>query len=357
MILCGGAGTRLWPVSRQHFPKQLLPLTSDQSLLQETALRLSGGRFAPAIVVSSEDQRLSIKQQLESVKAPVEAILLEPTGRNTSAAAALAAVWLERSGRDEMLLLVPSDHVIGDHQAFLEAVAIGVPHAEQGKIVTFGAQPTEPNTQYGYIEADPALGCGDGAFPIARFHEKPDAENAAKYLQSGRFCWNAGIFLMTTSTLLDEMRRLLPASLEAITRSVQQAASEEPFVRPDAVEFCQAENISIDHAIMEKTDRGIVVPVQMDWSDVGSWDAVWKLGAKDARANVARGDVVALDTSRSLLWGDGPLVATIGLDNVVVIAVGDAVFVAPMNRVSDLKTLVEQVKAEHPERVLSRPPD
>lgn len=355
MILCGGAGTRLWPVSRQLFPKQLLPLMGEQSLLQETAARLSGDRFAPALIVSGEEQRLFIKRQLESIRAPVEAILLEPAARNTAAAAALAAAWVRHDGSDEILLLVPSDHVIGDREAFLKAVELGVPYAEQGGIVAFGAQPTAPNTQYGYIEADMAAGSGDGAFPIARFHEKPDAVKAAEYVQSGGFFWNAGIFLMKASTFLDEMRRFLPASLEAITRSVEQATTDGVFVRPAPDEFNQAENISIDHGIMEKTSSGVVVPVQMDWSDVGSWDAVWQLGPKDSAGNVIRGDVVALDTKDCLLRSDGPLVATIGLENVAVIAVGDAVLVAPMDRVADLKALVEQVRAQHSARVTSRP--
>ena len=356
VILCGGAGTRLWPLSRQLYPKQLLKLTGDRSLLQQTAMRLSGDRFAPAIIVSGEEQRLFIERQLEEVGVPVEAILLEPAGRNTSAAAALAAAWQAGRGRDELLLLVPSDHVIGDRQALLRTVEIGVPYAQEGAIVTFGAQPTEANTQYGYIEADTRQHSSDGAFQIVRFHEKPDAEKAGEYVQSGRFFWNAGIFLVKASTLLDEMRKFLPASLDAITRSVEAATPEGLFVRPAPEDFVRAENISIDHGIMEKTARGVVVPVQMDWSDVGSWDAVWQLGGKDAQGNVSKGDIVALDTRDSLLRSDsGQIIAAIGLDKIVVVAVGDAVLVAPMDRVSDLKTLVEEVKAKHSDRVISPP--
>jgi mannose-1-phosphate guanylyltransferase/mannose-6-phosphate isomerase len=354
VILCGGAGTRLWPVSRRLFPKQLLRLTGDDSLLQQTAQRLSGEHFSPAIVVSGEEQGPLVEGQLEAAGAEVEAILLEPFGRNTAAAAALAAIWLQHRGDgDDILLLVPSDHVIGNRDAFMKAIDIGIPHAEAGAIVTFGAQPSGPNTQYGYIEADTVQPSPDGAFPIARFHEKPDAAKAAEYVETGRFFWNAGIFLMKASTLVSEMGEFLPATLDAIGRSIAGAATDGLFVRPAPAQFAQAENISIDHAIMEKTARGMVVPVQMSWSDVGSWDAVWELGSKDADGNVIHGDVVALETTNSLLRSDGPLVATIGLDKIVVIAVGDAVFVAPIDRVSDVKRVVERLKAEGRDRVLS----
>ena len=345
VILCGGAGTRLWPVSRQQFPKQLLPVLGEQSLLQQTANRLSGEAFAPAIVVSGEDQRFFIKRQLQEAGADIEAILLEPVGRNTSAAAALAATWLCASGRDELLLLMPSDHVIGNREAFIRAVELGATHAEEGAIVTFGAEPTGPNTQYGYIEARADQGFPDGAFPIARFHEKPDAEKAAEYVGSGRFFWNSGIFLVKASTLLDEMRRFLASSIEAIDEAISEATTDGVFVRPSPEAFSRAANISIDHAIMEKTARGVVVPVNMDWSDVGSWDAVWKLGARDPNNNVVQGDVVAIDTRNSLLRSDGSaVVAVVGLEKMAVIAVSDAVFVAPMDRASDVKQLIEKLK-------------
>ena len=356
VILCGGAGTRLWPLSRQLFPKQLLPLVSSQSLLQETALRLRGDEFGPAIIVSGEDQRFFIKRQLEDAGTQVEAILLEPAARNTSAAAALAAAWLTSSGRDELMLIVPSDHVILDRGAFMAAIHAGIPHAEAGSIVTFGAKPTEPNTQYGYIEADIAKG-SDGVLPIARFVEKPDAQKAAEYLSSGKFYWNAGIFLMKAGTLLDEMRQFLPASLEAITAAVSDAQIDGVFIRPEPEAFERTVNISIDHGIMERTSRGMVVPVTMDWSDVGSWDAVWKLGTKDGDANVTEGDVVVLDTRSSLLRSEagGPLVAAVGLSEMAVIAVGDAVFISPLDRVAEVKQVVEHLKADDRECVISPP--
>jgi len=354
VILCGGAGTRLWPVSRQLFPKQLLPLMGEQSLLQETAKRLSDPMFEPAVVVSGEEQRFFIKRQLEAAGAPLEAILLEPVARNTSAAAAVAAAWLHANGRDELMLIMPSDHVIGDAGAFLDAVRTGVTHAEGGAIVTFGANPTEPNTQFGYIEADTSRSFDDGASPIARFVEKPSAEKAAEYIQSGRFFWNSGIFLMKAGTLLDEMREFLPESLGAILRAVKESKADGQFVRPAAEAFAEARNISIDHGVMEKTTRGVVVPVDMQWSDVGSWDAVWKLSPKDGDGNAVQGDVIAVDTRNSLLRSDGEAtLATIGLDRIAVIAVRDAIIVAPLDRVTEVRDLVETLKADERECVVS----
>lgn len=334
----------------------MLPVVGDRSLLQQTAGRLSGEEFAPAIIVGGEDQRFFIQRQLHLAGTEPEAILLEPTARNTAAAAGLAAAWSLHQGRDDVLLLMPSDHVIGNEDAFLKAIDRGRPHANRGRIVTFGAKPTGPNTQYGYIEAEEEAPLADGVFPIARFVEKPDATTAAHYVASGRFFWNAGIFLVKASTLLDEMRQYLPASLDAIAASAKSATRDGLFVRPDADAFGEAENISIDNAVMEKTSRGAVVPVQMDWSDVGSWDAVWELGSKDANNNVGQGDVLAIDTSNSLLRSDGgTLVATVGLDRIAVIAVRDAVFVAPLDRVSDVKHIVATLTAAEREEVISPP--
>src|SRR4029078_7106264 len=252
-----------------------------------------------------ETRLVSMSRELESGGAPVEAILLEPEARNTSAAAALAAAWLEARGADERMLVMPSDHVIADADAFLAAVKTAIPHAENGAIVTFGARPTEPNTQVGYIAGNTARSCPDGSAPIARFVEKPNPQTAAEYVQSGHFFWNSGIFLMKSATLLDEMRQFLPDSLDAIVRSVREASLDGLFVRPGAEAFATAQNISIDHGVMDKTTRGVVVPVEMQWSDVGAWDAVWKLSAKDAAGNATSGDVVAVDTRDSLLRADG----------------------------------------------------
>lgn len=344
VILCGGAGTRLWPVSRQERPKQFLHLTGDQSLLEQTVERLSGSGFEPAIIVSGEDQKELIDQELPEGEAATEAILLEPVARNTAAAAALAAVWISARGNDELLLLMPSDHVIGDRDAFVRAIRTAAPHAASGAIVTFGATPTEPNTQYGYIEARAGAVLGQ-ASEIACFHEKPDPAKAAEYLKSGRFFWNCGIFLAKASTLMGEMQRFLPESLEAIREAVAHAAIDGRFVTPSADRFSAAENISIDHGIMEKTVRGMVVPVQMQWSDIGAWDAVWKLGHKDEQGNVTHGDVVIIDSRNSLVRSDGrATIAAIGLENIAVISVDDAILVAPMDRVAEVKNVLATLK-------------
>jgi mannose-1-phosphate guanylyltransferase/mannose-6-phosphate isomerase len=316
-------------------------------MLQQTARRLSGQQYGPAIIVSGEEQRFFIKRQMAAAGADVGVILLEPEGRNTSAAAGLAAEWLCSTGGDDLLLIMPSDHVIGNEDAFHAAVQKGIPHAEAGAIVTFGVKVTEPNTQYGYIEVASVEKPEDGVYPIGSFTEKPDAEAAAQHMSSGRYFWNLGIFLVKASTLLDEMREFLPHSLDAISRSFAGAASDGIFLRPEREAFLGADNISIDHGVMEKTRRAMVVPVEMDWSDVGAWDAVWKVSEKDSQENVTQGDVVAIDTKNSLLRTDGhSLIATVGLDNLVVIATRDAVLVAPLDRAADVGRLVQELQAQ-----------
>ena len=350
VILCGGAGTRLWPVSTQHLPKQFLALFGERSLLQQTAERLTGEGFAAPVVVSGAQQHAVVEEQLQNHSVSVEAILLEPVGRNTAAAAVLAAAWSQSTGSDELLLLMPSDHVIGDREAFIRAIEAAVPHATSGDIVSFGAKPTGPNSQYGYIEARFDEPLGDGAYPIAKFHEKPSTERAAAYVATGRFFWNCGIFLAKAGTILEQAQAFIPASVHSIVDAVQRATRDGNVVRPSADSFSRAENISFDHAIMEKTSRGVVIPVDMNWSDVGAWDAVWNIGDKDPDGNVSSGRIAAVDCRNSLLRNDsGALIAAIGLEDIAVIAVDGAFLVAPLDRVAELKSLLTRLESEGPD--------
>ena len=349
VILSGGSGTRLWPLSRESFPKQLLAISSDRTMLQETAFRVSGSEFRAPLVIGGEEHRFFIKRQLEDAGVAAQAIILEPVGRNTAAAAALAAVWALERGEDDLLLLLPSDHVIEDREAFAAAIAAGVPAAEQGGIVTFGARPTEPNTQYGYIEVGESVGGHDRgqALPVRRFTEKPDRATAEQYLESCGFFWNAGIFLFRASAIREEFAKLLPEVLDAVVQSMTGKSIDGSFVRPERALFEASPNISIDYGIMEKTAHAFVVPVDMAWSDVGSWSAVWQLADKDAQENALVGDVVAIDTHGSIIRAEGnATIAVIGLEKMAVIGVRDAVFIAPLDRVAEVREVVDRLKGE-----------
>ena len=323
-------------------------------MLQATARRVLDAAFSRPIIVAGEEHRFFVKRQLENAGLDVEAILLEPFGRNTAAAAALAACWVTAEGQDEILLLMPSDHVVEDVSAFHEAIRMGVPAAERGALVTFGVRPDSPNTQYGYIELGKADESLSGVHRVARFVEKPDAKLAREYLESGRFAWNSGIFFFKASVFLDEMRRHLPESLEAISKSMASPSKDGVFIRPDPAPLADAPSISIDHGIMEKTDRCVVVPVDMGWSDVGSWEALWKISPRDGQNNVVQGEVLAMDCKNSLVRShDGGLVTAVGLDGMAVIAVRDAIFVSPLDRAADVKLLVDELQGQGSEHVVS----
>jgi mannose-1-phosphate guanylyltransferase/mannose-6-phosphate isomerase len=318
-------------------------------MLQETAGRVVGPVFKSPLVIGGEDHRFFIKRQLEEANVGVEAILLEPRGRNTAAAATLAALWSLDRGEDDLLLLLPSDHVIEDHDAFAEAVQAGIAAAEKGGIVTFGVRPREANTQYGYIEVGPGEGVG-AALPVRRFAEKPDRATAESYLQSGGFFWNSGIFLFRASAFREEAQRLLPDLVEAIEQALAGKSVDDLFIRPAKAAFESAPNISIDYGIMENTERAYVVPVDMAWSDVGSWSAVWQLADKDPDNNAFKGDVIAIDTKDSIIRAEGnATVAAVGLEKMVVIAVRDAVFIAPIDRAAEVRDVVERLKKEQRE--------
>ncbi len=345
VILSGGAGTRLWPLSRELYPKQFLPLTGERTMIQETALRAEGmPGAADPIVVCNEAHRFLVAEQLRQVGIVPQAILLEPVGRNTApavAVAAFAALAGAKAGDEPLLLVLPADHVIEDQGAFRRAVETALQAALRGRLVTFGIVPTRPETGYGYIRKGLASG---PALEVAAFVEKPDAAKAAHFIASGDYLWNSGMFLMPARGYLEELRRLDGPMHAACERAFGAAERDLDFVRLDkaAFESCRAD--SIDYAVMEKTNRAAVVPLAAGWSDVGTFASLQEALPGDAMGNVTRGDVLAEDSKDCLLYSSGRLVAAVGLASHVVIETKDAVMVVPKSRVQDVKRLVERMK-------------
>lgn len=348
VILSGGAGTRLWPLSRELFPKQFLPLLGEQTLLQQTALRVQDmPGCAPPAVVCNDEHRFIIAEQMRQVGIVPSAIVLEPVARNTGPAAAVAALLLADRDRDAMILLMPSDHLIARPEAFRRAVAIASRAAAAGKLVTFGIRPQSPETGYGYIRRGPALDGQHDVFAVDRFVEKPDQATAQTYLASGEYDWNGGIFLFRATDLLDEMERLAPGMVPACRAALAKARRDLDFTRLDKEAFAACPSRSIDYAVMEKTDRAAVVPVDMGWNDVGSWDALWAVSRRDGQGNAASGAALMEESANCYIRSeDGILVATLGVQDLVVVATNDAVLVADRKRAQDVKTLVERLKLQ-----------
>lgn len=351
VILSGGAGTRLWPLSRSLHPKQLLPVAADTSMLRATLARVPASLgFRPPLIVGGEDHRFLIADQLAAGGVAGAGILLEPEGRNTAAAIAIAAHWLLRADPEALLLAMPSDHVIADPEAFRAAVARALPAARAGRLVTFGIAPARAETGFGYIETGAPLDGLPGVAAVAAFVEKPDAATAAAYVAGGRHLWNGGLFLLGARAYLSELARHAPEIARAAAAAMERPALDGAFIRPGAA-FRDAPAVSIDYAVMEKTDRAAVVAVDMGWSDVGSWQALWEIAARDADGNAVAGDVLALDTSGSLLRVDGgPAIAALGVEDMVVVSTRDAVLVVPRERAQDVKRLVEALAAQGSER-------
>jgi mannose-1-phosphate guanylyltransferase / mannose-6-phosphate isomerase len=348
VILSGGSGSRLWPLSRASYPKQLLSLLPPHTMLQATALRATPGDvFQSPVVVAGEDHRFLIREQLAYAKADAAAIILEPEGRNTAPAIALAALWLEAHDPDAPMLVMPSDHVVTQQAEFQQAIAFAAPAARAGKIVTFGIRPESPETGYGYIHMGDALDAMPGNRQVRGFVEKPDLATAQAYVSSRAYAWNSGIFMFTPRTYLTELAVHAPAIAEAVRAAFEAAKIDGVFVRPDTASFQNSPNISIDYAIAERSERMCVVQVSMGWSDVGSWEALWQIGDKNEAGNVAAGDVVAIDTSNSLMRVEGgPTIAALGLEDMVVVSTRDAVLVAPRSRAQEVKAVVDRLKAD-----------
>jgi mannose-1-phosphate guanylyltransferase/mannose-6-phosphate isomerase len=348
VILSGGSGTRLWPMSRSLYPKQLLALVGERSLLQETALRVIGDPgFAAPLIIANEEHRFIIAEQLREIGAVPDALVLEPVGRNTAPAASIAALRLAAEDPDALMLVMASDHVILDGAAFCDAVHRAAAAARAGYLVCLGISPDRPETGYGYISRGaPLAGC-EGAFAVDGFVEKPDSARAEQYLSAGTYLWNGSIFLFPVTLYLAELERLCPEMLAACKEALEGARAETDFIRLDKAAFARCPSDSIDYAVMEHTARAAVVPVSMGWSDLGSWDALWEMGEKDERGNALAGNVVAEATSNCYLRSEKGLVAVIGVADLVVVATDDAVMVAPRNRTQEVKTLVARLQAEH----------
>lgn len=344
-ILSGGSGTRLWPLSRALYPKQLLALTGAQTLLQETALRLKGieGAAGP-LVVCNHEHRFLIAEQLLEVGVEPAGIVLEPVGRNTAPAVAVAALRAVTADREAVLLVLPADHLIRDLVAFGAAIGTGVRAAEAGRLVTFGIRPLRAETGYGYIEQGVGLKGVEGTFEVARFVEKPSPEMAEDLVASGRHHWNSGIFAFRADVFLAELERHAPEVLAAAKAALEGATQDLDFTRLDADAFARAPSISIDYAVMEKTDRAAVIPVEMGWSDVGSWSALWEESEKTVEGNVLIGDVYAHDVAGSFIRSDGRLLAAIGVRDLIVVETQDATLIASKDRAQDVKGAVEHLE-------------
>ncbi|MGZ4989200.1 MAG: mannose-1-phosphate guanylyltransferase/mannose-6-phosphate isomerase [Methylobacter sp.] len=356
VILSGGSGTRLWPLSREQYPKQLLKLVGEFSMLQATALRLKnmtlidGEKVSDPILVGNEEYRFLMAEQMRQIGIQNFPLILEPCGRNTAPALTLAALKVQFDDPDAVMIVMPADHIIQDEQAFREAIHLGVGLAETGKLVTFGIQPTTPETGYGYIRLGQSL--GDHAFQVAQFVEKPNQVTAEKYLASGEFLWNGGIFAIKSSVWLDKIQQCRPDIASATVQAFNSRTQDNDFIRPAPDHFSVCPSESIDYAVMEKlaseqsnTSDVVVVPLAANWSDVGAWDALWEIGEKDELGNVLMGDVIAVDTCDSLVLSSKRLVACVGLSDVVIVETPDAILVADKAHLQKIKNVVTQIKA------------
>lgn len=355
VIMAGGSGSRLWPLSRQLHPKQFLPLAGDQTMLQETCARLAGIEHAAPLLICGEDHRFTVAEQLRLGGFGSGGILLEPAGRNTAPAVALAAMQALSADEDPLLLILAADHMIKNVGAFEQAVAAAAPLAAEGKLVTFGIVPTGPETGYGYIRRNEGEQFGGNAFAVEEFVEKPNLETAEEYVRCGDFYWNSGMFLIRASRYLEELNAYRPDIYAACEQAMASARVDADFIRPGTDAFLACPDDSIDYAVMEKTKDAVVVPMDCGWSDVGSWSALWEVSEQCEDGNRLEGDVIAHDTTNTYVHAASKLVATVGLDDMVVVDTPDAILVAKKDRVQDVKKIVEQLKhRERPEAVNHR---
>lgn len=341
VILSGGSGTRLWPMSRTLYPKQLQTLYSEFSMLVETVKRVSGESFADPIVICNGEHRFIVAEQLLEAGIKPHAIILEPEGRNTAPAAAVAAIMLTQEDPDATILLKPADHLITKPDVFVSACVQAHRAAHAGALITFGIVPHKPETGFGYIRQGEPVTEIDGCYRVDQFVEKPDAKTAERYVADGGYLWNSGIFLFRAQDYLDELSKQCPDMVAACREAIRLARQDMDFIRLDENSFKNIKGNSIDYAVMENAPNVVVVPVDMGWDDVGSWSSLWNVGDKDPLGNILVGDVIAYDVERSYVRSSGQLIATVGMKDCVVVATDDVVLVAPMDRAQDVKNLVK----------------
>lgn len=341
VILSGGSGTRLWPISRRDYPKQFIPLVNNNSPLQDTALRSVGDGLGSPTVICSDAHRFIVAEQMAGIGCEAARIVLEPVGRNTCPAAAVAAILIHEVDPEGSVLLMPSDHLVTDPEAFHRGLAQARRACEQGYLVTFGMRPDRPETGYGYIKTGSAVDGAEGCFLVEKFVEKPDLATANVYLESGDFHWNSGIFLFRADRFLEELERHAPDVLSAARDACSDATKDPDFVRLPNAAFRSAPSISIDYAVMEKTERAAVLPMEMGWSDLGSWESLWGVAEKDESGNVCLGGAIAVDSQGSYVRSEGPLTAVLGLEDVVVVATDDALLVTSKERAQEVNAVVK----------------
>lgn len=344
VILSGGTGTRLWPLSRTLRPKQLLQLTSEKSMLQETVARVAGEGFGPPTILCNDEHRFLIAEQLRDMETTPRALVLEPIGRNTAPAATVAALLLAEDDPQAVMILLPSDHRIGDVPSFQRAVETAVAAARLGLLVTFGIPASSPEVGYGYIHRGEPVEEVPGCFRIDRFIEKPDLATAQTYVGNPNYAWNSGMFVFRVDVFIEEVRQFAPDMLALCEQALAEAVTDSDFLRLASAPFSAITGESIDYAVMEHTRKGAIVPAEMEWNDVGSWSALWDISPHDPAGNVIMGDALTLDASNCYIRADGNLVAALGIDNLIVIATDDCVLVAAKDRAQDVKKIVEAVE-------------
>ncbi len=344
VIMAGGSGSRLWPLSRTHYPKQFIPLVNEYSMLQNTVTRLEQlSTFSP-IVICNNEHRFMIAEQLREMNINDSSIILEPIGRNTAPAIALAAFKAISNGDDPLLLVLAADHVIKDKLAFTDAVNLAIPEAIKGRLITFGIVPKHAETGYGYIKQGQAI--SDELYHVEAFVEKPDFITAKNYLHHGGYCWNSGMFLFKASVYLEELKKFNPDIYSICEKAVKSSFTDLDFIRIHEEIFEQCPDDSIDYAVMERTDKAAVIPLDAGWSDVGSWSALWDVQSKDNNDNVTQGDVLVDSVSNSYIYSQDKLIAAVGVDNLVIVETKDAVLVANKDKVQDVKNIVNQLKQD-----------